>query len=194
MVRKRSKLKKNTLAESILLFLKAFPFTFYNHKQIAHALGINDKEGRIILLKHLEDLVLKNVLKQVRRGKYSLSNSYFQDQNPRRTVTGIVDMKQTGKAYVITDRPGEDIFVSAGNTNHALHGDKVSVLLFPQRKGRKTEGQIVEIITRSKKQFVGIIEITKFMAFLKPDNTSIPLDIIIPKEKLHGARNGLKRG
>jgi len=48
-------------------------------------------------------------------------------------------MKQTGKAYVIPEDKSEDIFISASSTGHALHGDKVKVLLFPKRKGKKTK-------------------------------------------------------
>jgi hypothetical protein len=32
-------------------------------------------------------------------------------------------MKSTGKAYVIPDEEGEDIFIAANNTGKALHGD-----------------------------------------------------------------------
>ena len=192
MARKSRKSKKNSLVESVIRVFRATPYSTLNHKQLSHLLGIRDKASRALIIDILDGLVRKNVLREEKRGKYRLTMSYYSEVSPHSTITGIVDMKQTGKAYIIPDEPGEDIFVSAGNTNHALHGDRVKVLLFPKRKGRKIEGQVIEIISRSKKQFVGIIEVSKYMAFLKPDNTAIPLDIIIPKEKLNGAKNGLK--
>ncbi len=58
-------------------------------------------------------------------------------------------MKQTGKAYVTSPEMGEDIFIGANHTGHALHGDIVKVRLFPpRRKGHKPEGEIVEIIKK----------------------------------------------
>lgn len=64
-------------------------------------------------------------------------------------------MKQTGKAYVITEETGEDIYISSANTGRALHGDKVKVFLFPRRPGRKLEGQIVEVLPKGQKYFCG---------------------------------------
>ena len=40
----------------------------------------------------------------------------------------------------------------------AKNGDTVKVRLFPKRGDRKLEGQVVEILNRKRRQFVGIIE------------------------------------
>jgi ribonuclease R len=101
-------------------------------------------------------------------------------------------MKQTGKAYIITDDLLEDVRISSNNTHKALHGDKVKVRLFPKRKSAKTEGEIIEIIKREKTRFVGTIERQKNFAFLVPDNKATPVDIFIPLEFLNGAKAGEK--
>jgi len=111
---------------------------------------------------------------------------------PARKITGIVDMKSTGKAYIISDEMSEDVFIAYNNTNHALNGDKVKVFLFPKRKGRKTEGQIIEIIERRKINFVGIIKATKKFALLIPDSKNVNIEINIPLKNLKGAKNGQK--
>ena len=111
---------------------------------------------------------------------------------PARKITGIVDMKSTGKAYIISDEMNEDVFIAYNNTNHVLHGDKVKVFLFPKRKGRKTEGQIIEIIERRKTNFVGIIKATKKFALLIPDSKNVNIEINIPLKNLNGAKNGQK--
>jgi len=107
-------------------------------------------------------------------------------------ITGIVDMKQTGKAYLIPDDKSEDVFISSNNTHHALNGDSVRVYLFPGRKGHKREGEIIEILKRKKSQFVGTIEMSKKFAFLLPDSPSMPVHIFIPLSQLNGAKNGQK--
>lgn len=107
-------------------------------------------------------------------------------------VTGMVDMTAYGSAYVISDEVEEDIFISQSNLHHALNGDKVQVYLFARRKGRRTEGEVVEILERSRSTFVGIVEITGNYAFLITDNRQMPYDIFIPRSKLKGARNGQK--
>jgi ribonuclease R len=105
---------------------------------------------------------------------------------------GKVDMKQTGKAYVMVPDADEDIFIAANNVYHAFHGDKVRVNLFPKRKGRKPEGVIVEVIERFRKQYVGILRISSHVAYLHPDEPNILMDFIIPKDKLMEGKNGEK--
>ncbi len=111
---------------------------------------------------------------------------------PTALITGTVDMKQTGKAYVIRAEGGEDIFIASNNTYHAIHGDKVKVRMFPKRPGRKPEGQIIKIIKRQKEQFVGTIKVSRNFAFLLQDSQNMPVDIFIPKSDLNEAKNGEK--
>jgi ribonuclease R len=66
------------------------------------------------------------------------------------------------------------------------------VHLFPKRKNRKQEGVIVEIVERAKKQFVGIVHVSKRFAFLVPDSQLINVDIYIPLTALKGAKHGQK--
>ena len=73
-----------------------------------------------------------------------------------------------------------------------LGGDIVRVYLYAQRSGRKLEGEIVEIIESKRKQFVGVLEVTKKFAFLVSDSKDVPYDIFIPLDKLHKAKNGQK--
>lgn len=107
-------------------------------------------------------------------------------------VIGVVDMKQTGKAYVMPEDDSKDVFIAMNNTSHALSGDRVKVYLFPQRKSRKREGQIVEILQRAKEDFVGIIQKHSNYSFLIPDSNSMPVDIFIPKEHSMDVKDGQK--
>lgn len=111
----------------------------------------------------------------------------------RNYLVGIIDMKSSGKAYLLPEnKEVEDIFIAANDTQHSLDGDKVRVLLFPTRAGRRLEGQVVEIIKRNKSYIVGVVEIEKKYAFVIPDNTSIPVDIYIPLLNLNKAKDGDK--
>lgn len=191
---KNKKLKgKSNFRNNIISVFGDNPFRSYNYKQIAASIGIKDKAGKDLIRTILDELIQDNVLEQVRTGKFKLNpkqiNNYI---NKKAYVTGVVDMKQTGKAYIISEEIGEDIFIAATDTKHALNGDIVKVYLFPKRRGRKTEGQIVEIIERKKTQFVGILDVSKNFAFLITDNPSVPIDIYIPKGKLNGGKNGQK--
>jgi ribonuclease R len=192
--KKNKKIKGlSTFVASILSIFAKNPHRPFNYKQISSQLGIKDKASKDIVSKILSDLASGKEIIEVNLGKYKLNPEMLNTITPNSSfITGIVDMKNTGKAYILPDEGGDDIFIATNNTSTAMDGDHVKVMLFPKRKGRKTEGQIVEVLKRNKENYVGVIEISKSFAFLIPDNSSVPVDIFIPKTKLAGAKTGEK--
>jgi len=183
----------SNLIRSVLEIFQQNPFSSFNYKQVSSRLGLNERAGRDMVRLVVERLFMAKELIESKRGKYQINTESGRfKKEMSREVTGRVDMKQTGKAYIIPEDGSEDVFVAAENTHHALHGDTVRVSLFPMRKGHKRDGEITEIIKRHKHQFVGIIEASKNFAFLIPDNPSVPVEILIQKPDLNGARNGEK--
>lgn len=184
---------KNTLAATILSIFGSSPFKPLNYKQISKALSIKDNAGKDLIHNILLELAKEGKLVEDKPYRYTLSKALLQEYGEKKEyVTGRVDMKSTGKAYVIPDKGGEDVFIAANNTGQALHEDTVKVYLFPKRKNHKTEGQIVEIIERKKTDYVGVISISKQFGFLVPDSGNMPVDIFVPKESLNKAKNGEK--
>ncbi len=183
----------NAFVKSILNVFQKNPGSSFNYKQVAQRLGVIDRGSKDLVRLIVEELFMGKNLIQTRRGKFQINEANDNSvKGGRSQITGIVDMKQTGKAYIIPEDKSGDIFISSDNTFHALNGDTVMVNLFPLRKGYKREGEIVEIIKRKKKQFVGTIELSKKFAFMIPDSNSMPVDIFIPISQLNGARQGEK--
>ena len=184
---------RTSLKKDLISFFISNPQNKYNYKQISKQLGVSDKNGRMIVTDLLTVLVKENIITEANRGKYGLSPQKANiPQITKAYITGVVDMKQTGKAYVTCPGLEDDVRISADNTNKALHGDTVKVYLFPKRKDKRLEGQIVEVITRAQNLFVGTVQISKHFAFLIPDKLSMPVDIFIPLDQLNGAQNGIK--
>ena len=73
-----------------------------------------------------------------------------------------------------------------------MNGDRVRVQLLAKRKRADTEGAVVEILERAQTQFVGILEVQKYFAFLVMDSKFLANDIFIPMDELNGAENGDK--
>ena len=186
--------EKNSYVKSLLKIFAKTPFDALNYKQVASRMGAFDKGSRKMIADTILSLAEEKILIEERKGKYKIDPKYINDDLlPQNYVVGTIDMKQTGKAYVIPNNDTmDDIMISANNTRHALHGDTVKVLLFPARRMHKQEGQVVEIIQRAKTRFVGRIQLQSHFAFLIPDNRSMAVDIFIPLENLNDAKNGDK--
>ena len=173
-----------------------------NYKQIAAKVGVYDKKGREKVKEHIDRLIEAKLLLKAGRGKYRLNYKQLKGkESGRNIVTGKIEMKRSGMAFVIPqyDRNEthdesleEDIFIADGNLGNALNNDIVRVSIFPSRKGKRREGQVVEVVQRSKKQLVGTIQVKKGVAYFIPDNAFFRRDIIIPGRLLKKAKSGDK--
>ena len=180
------------LAQQIIKIFANNPFDTFNPKQIASRVGAHDKASRAEVDDTIFLLVTDEILVEEGRGKYKINPKNIND-TPRNQLVGTIDMKQTGKAYVIPEEEGrEDILIAPNYTHHALHGDTVRVSMFPQRKMHKPEGEVVEIIKRARTRFVGRIQKMDKFAFLLCDNRNMVVDIFIHPSDLAGAEDGEK--
>lgn len=175
---------KKNLKSAVLSVMYEDPVKLYNYKQIASALQIRDEDSRKLVIVVLDELADSGYLEQQGRGKFRL-------RMRRDTITGIVDMQPTGYAYVHSEEADTPVYVSARNLLHGMAGDKVRVHLFARRKGHDLEGEVVEILERSKKSFVGTVELARNYAFLIPSGKA-SFDIFIPEDYLNGVKNGQK--
>ena len=107
-----------------------------------------------------------------------------------KTLTGIISVSSKGTGYVATTLK-EDPEIARQHLNTALHGDMVEIILHSKSHRRQT-GEVIKIISRAKKAFAGILEKEGGMFFLKPDDTKMYTDILIPEKMLGGARVGQK--
>ncbi len=192
MAKKKDEIKQD-LKEKIFQYFLSNPKTINNYKQVAKVLGDEGKEKKKFISGVLYKMAAEGLLIEVYKGKFKVNPIHLEKQKKLGPfVTGRVDMKQTGKAYIITEDILEDVQVAPNNTGYALHNDLVKVRLFPKRKNHKTEGEIIEILERPKTKWVGILQKSKNFAFLVPDSKSMPVDIFIPLEQIKGAKEGQK--
>lgn len=182
----RRKIKKNKDQDyrtKILKVLTKSPNKSFNYKQIASQLEVTDTKGRNEIIKELNILYSKNKISEIEKGKYQIipQIDYYE---------GYIDMTSRKTAYFVCPELEEDAFIPTNNLNKALDGDTVKVYLYNRRKGKKPEGEVVEIIERKRTEFVGVIEIQKNFAFVTTANPKMYTDIFIPKNKVGDAVDG----
>ena len=173
------------LVQSVLSELGKAPRQGVNYKQLSARLGITDENGRRKVQAALEQLLSEGRIKSGQPGRFELITF---DQ----LLVGKVDMTQSGAAYVVVPEQDEDIYISPKRLRQALDGDEVKVRLYARKRGRKAEGEIVEVVQRKRTQFVGVLEKAGKFGFLIPDNKKMLVDLYIPEDKMNGARHGQK--
>jgi ribonuclease R len=157
-----------------------------NYKQVSAALNVNDDDARKVILEILKDEAFAGTLKETAPGKFQLMEL-------KTFVEGKVDLTNDGSAFIVTDEPGEnDIFVAPRKLKNALNGDRVKVYVYSKSKGKRKEGEVIEIIKRLKTEFTGIVKLSERYAFFVPDDRKMMHDIFIPISELNGAKNGIK--
>ncbi|WP_347923244.1 ribonuclease R [Pontimicrobium sp. SW4] len=186
----RKKRKKNSkqihnLTDSIHTILKVDRNKSFNYKQIAAKLGVNDASSRNQIIKTLHRLKAKEEIEEVDRGKFKaiVSSEYY---------TGIFDASARGSGYVICEDFEDDIFIASNNVNKALHGDEVELYVYKRKKRGKLEGEITQVISRHKTEYVGVIQKHKNYAFVVPDSNKMYVDVFVPLNKTLNAEDGDK--
>ena len=105
-------------------------------------------------------------------------------------IQGIISISSKGTGYVAIGEDknkGEDPEIDFKHLNTALHGDRVEIILHPKGHKRQT-AEVSKIISRAKIGYAGVLEKEKSVFFLKPDDTKMYTDILIPEKLLHGAK------
>ncbi|WP_299159508.1 ribonuclease R [uncultured Eudoraea sp.] len=177
--------KKNEITKGIFNVLEKEPSKSFNYKQVASKLDLIDTESRNLLIRRLGELKNEKRILENTRGKYQAitNGEYYQ---------GKVDITARGNAYVVVDELENDIFVPYNRINRAFHGDIVEVDILNKKSNKKPEGEIKKILERKKKRFVGIVDLQKTFAFIRPTDIRMYTDIFIPPEGVGKAKNGEK--
>jgi ribonuclease R len=187
---KKSKKNKNAvqklLLEEVMAYFKAEPRALHNYKQVCAGLEIQDSVDRLQVLELLEALVHQGHLAEPETGRFR----YVHAESS--AIEGKIDMTNRGAAYLISAELDEDVYIREHDMGNALHGDLVKVKLYARRRGRKLEGEVLEIVQRAKTEFVGIVELSPKFAFVVPDSSKMPVDIFVALSDLGGAKQGDK--
>ena len=156
----------------------------FNFKQLVAKLDLDTTQARNQIIKDLKLLASKKQIIETEPGLYLIkaeSQEYYE---------GKIDMTGRKTAYFVCDELDDDVFIPTNNLNHALDKDIVKVYVFNKRKGKRPEGEVVEIVERHKTDFVGVIDIQKNFSFVSTANPKMYTDIFIPKDKIGEAEQG----
>jgi len=134
----------------------------------------------------------------------------------KNTLQGVISITSKGTGYVAIsgEKDKKDPEIDSKHLNTALHGDTVEIAIHPQKRGSRTSAEVIKIISRAKMRFTGVLETSPDLSrfgshpksplslsrrgaggevfFLKPDDTKMYTDILIPETELNGGKTGQK--
>ncbi len=182
---KRNRLNKQEMEQMVRDYLSERIGKPVALKQIFKALKLTTHPHKMLCVDILNALIEANEIVRNEEGEIILNGS-------KRIMEGIFHRTSGGRNFVDTP-DGMGINVYDEDTLHALPGDKVRVSLFAKRRdSHKLRGEIIEIIERSDKTYVGELQVNGSSAFLLTPGVSLQHDIFIPAGKLKDAHNGDK--
>ena len=160
----------------------------FTAKQVAQSTGlwqgINNNKVRSLL----DELADMGEVQYLDKGKYKYFSSHHY-------VTGRIEVTKSGVGFLLSEDPEEqDVFIAARSLGKALNGDLVKVKMLRRRRSEgRPEGEIEEILERSRTEFVGIVEESlPGTYFLLPDDPRVNTDFFILPKRMKGAKAGQK--
>ena len=179
------RLSKKAVAEALQGLFTASPNETYSLKYIFKTLKLNTHPAKMLAIDALDEMCWDDYLSKVGDNQYRL-NQKGQVQE------GTFIRKANGKNSFLPDDGGKPIFVSERNSMFALNGDRVRVAMMARRQNHIKEAMVTDILSHKTDQAVGKLKVEKDFAFLITEGNIFVHDILIPKKKLKGGKDGEK--
>ena len=179
------RLSKKAVAEALQGLFMGSPNETFSLKYIFKELKLNTHPAKMLAIDTLDEMCWDDYLSKVGDNQYRL-NQKGQVQE------GTFIRKANGKNSFLPDDGGKPIFVSERNSMFALNGDRVRVAMMARRQNHIKEAMVTEILSHKTDQAVGKLKVEKDFAFLITEGNIFVHDILIPKKKLKGGKDGEK--
>ena len=89
-------------------------------------------------------------------------------------------------------REREDVFIPMGKMRGALNNDTVRIVITKKNVEKGNEGEVVKIVSRSTRPYVGLMQITGRHAWVIIENRNMPYDVEVPIDSVKKEWQGKK--
>jgi len=151
--------------------------------EIARALDLVDDDDLTALERRLGAMVRDGQLVRNRRDAFCLVNK-------RDLIAGRVIGHPDGFGFVKPDDGGDDLYLYPKEMRGLFHGDRVVARVTGRDRRGRLEGSVVEVLERSTSSVVGRLYSESGVGFVVPDNKRLSHEVVIPSDRLLGARQG----
>ena len=116
-----------------------------------------------------------------RDGQLSFTTSAGYKVSATRFIAGQVSAHPDGYGFLLPDEDGEDIYLSEKEMQKVMHGDRVQVRVIGTDRRGRSEGTIVEVLSRAHTHVIGRLLHENGVWLIAPEDRRIVHDIIVEK-------------
>ena len=179
------RLNKKMLVELLQTLFQQNPNESFSFKQIFKNLKLSTHPAKMLAVETMDEMAWDDYLTKTSENSYRLNLK-------NQVQEGTFIRKANGKNSFQPDDGGKPIFVSERNSLFAMNGDRVRVAMMARREKHIKEAMVIEILSHKVDQAVGKLKVEKDFAFLVTEGNIFVHDILIPKKKLKGGKDGEK--
>ena len=179
------RLNKKMLLELLQTLFQQNPNESFSFKQIFKNLKLSTHPAKMLAVETMDEMAWDDYLTKTSENSYRLNLK-------NQVQEGTFIRKANGKNSFQPDDGGKPIFVSERNSLFAMNGDRVRVAMMARREKHIKEAMVIEILSHKVDQAVGKLKVEKDFAFLVTEGNIFVHDILIPKKKLKGGKDGEK--
>ena len=174
---------KKQLADALRGFFETQPGRRLSLRDVFRGLKLDTHPLKMVAIDVMEEMAWDDFLARAGEGVYQL-NTKGQVQE------GTFVRKSNGKNSFLAEGSDKPVFVAERNSKGALNGDRVRVQIMARRRNHIKEAMVLEVLERKRDQFVGRLKTDGDLAYLVTQENIFVHDILIPRRKLKGAREG----
>ena len=179
------RLSKQRVIEMLQTLFQQNPAQTFSFKDIFKSLKLSTHPAKMLAVETMDEMAWDDYLTKTSENSFRLNLK-------NQVQEGTFIRKANGKNSFQPDDGGKPIFVSERNSLFAMNGDRVRVAMMARRRHHIKEAMVVEILSHKVDQAVGRLKVEKDYAFLVTEGNIFVHDILIPKKKLKGGKDGEK--
>lgn len=181
--REKAKYEQPVASREFILQLIEQAGTALSFLDICHQVDAKDEDNRIAIQRRLRAMEREGQLVFNRRKKYEIGSVITH-------VSGIVLGHRDGFGFLKRDDGEKDLYISGGQMQFLLHGDKVTAVSGRKDHRGRVEARNIEVVEPRDEPIVGRFFMESGVGMVIPDDSRLSFELIIPPERINGAKQG----
>lgn len=181
--REKAKYEQPVASREYILQLITEAQTALSFLDICHKVNAKDENSRIAIQRRLRAMEREGQVIFNRQKRYEVGTVITH-------VSGIVLGHRDGFGFLKRDDGERDLYISGGQMQFLLHGDRVSATTGRKDAKGRPEAKNIEIVEGRNEPIVGRFFMESGVGIVIPDDSRLNFELIIPPERINGAKQG----